>query len=507
MKNKKGISLIVLIVTIIVIIILAAVVILTLSKNNPIESAKEARFKEDIRAYQDELNIYIAKEYQQLGGQRDTKITAMGYEKDSTSTDYYNSVYKYLSSFEKKYEGKIAIKDDQIAYIGIDEKERNLLSNSGVYMSKKITIKYVNEDKEELKESNYITTIDGKYVIDSPDIEGYTAAISKVVGEVSEDCDVCIEYCIECDDLAFIGLDSDGNETTEESNIVAYTVSGKGSCKKKNIVIPRTHNNKPVTRIKTNAFKNNNTIENLVVQDNVEVIEQNAFYTTGSGAKIKNLKINSINFESCAYLDAKVLELDENVSNVGNFSNCRINTLIINSDKLNISGSNFSQAYSTALKNIIVNSDNTKYKVIDNVLYSKDEKILYLYPNGREGGYKIPSEVEEIVGLAFACNAYLNEIEIPSTVKLVGSSAFYCCTNLTNVKLNAEKFSGGYCFPNTLTDVEIGTNVSYIGSRVFDSVSEIRYKGSIEEWNKITKIGWYIGTKPKIICTDGEIVL
>ena len=38
MRNKKGISLIVLIITIIVIIILAAIVILTLSKNNPIES-------------------------------------------------------------------------------------------------------------------------------------------------------------------------------------------------------------------------------------------------------------------------------------------------------------------------------------------------------------------------------------------------------------------------------------------------------------------------------------
>ena len=43
--NNKGISLIVLIITIIVVIILAAVVILTLSKNNPIESAKEARFE------------------------------------------------------------------------------------------------------------------------------------------------------------------------------------------------------------------------------------------------------------------------------------------------------------------------------------------------------------------------------------------------------------------------------------------------------------------------------
>ena len=45
------------------IIILAAAVILTLSKNNPIESAREATFKEDVRAFQDELALSISKEY------------------------------------------------------------------------------------------------------------------------------------------------------------------------------------------------------------------------------------------------------------------------------------------------------------------------------------------------------------------------------------------------------------------------------------------------------------
>ena len=45
MKSKKGISLIVLIITIIVVIILAAAVIITINKNNPVESAKEATLK------------------------------------------------------------------------------------------------------------------------------------------------------------------------------------------------------------------------------------------------------------------------------------------------------------------------------------------------------------------------------------------------------------------------------------------------------------------------------
>ncbi len=70
MKGKKGISLIVLIITIIVVIILAAVVIITINKNNPVESAKEATFKEDVKSFQDDLALTVAKEYTDKQGQR-----------------------------------------------------------------------------------------------------------------------------------------------------------------------------------------------------------------------------------------------------------------------------------------------------------------------------------------------------------------------------------------------------------------------------------------------------
>ena len=63
LTQKRGISLIVLIITIIVIIILAAAVILTKTKNNPVSSAKEATFKEDMTSIQDELSMYLSKKY------------------------------------------------------------------------------------------------------------------------------------------------------------------------------------------------------------------------------------------------------------------------------------------------------------------------------------------------------------------------------------------------------------------------------------------------------------
>ena len=121
MKKQNGISLIVLIVTIIVVIILAAVVILTLSKNNPIESAKEASFKEDVRTFQDELAMYISKDYTSKSGQRDEKITAVQFDK----------IKKYIPSFNEKYKKKFVIKEDNLVYNEdkITESEKRYVDN------------------------------------------------------------------------------------------------------------------------------------------------------------------------------------------------------------------------------------------------------------------------------------------------------------------------------------------------------------------------------------------
>ena len=113
MKSKKGISLIVLIITIIVVIILAAVVIITINKNNPVESAKEATFKEDVRSFQDELAMTVAKEYTDKQGQRDEKI----------STSEYGKIKECIPSFSEKYKGKFVIKDDKL--VGTDNLTKN----------------------------------------------------------------------------------------------------------------------------------------------------------------------------------------------------------------------------------------------------------------------------------------------------------------------------------------------------------------------------------------------
>jgi len=78
MKNKKGISLIVLIVTIIVIIILAAAVILTLNKNNPIDSSRVAQLSENRDALNSAIQLYYGKKMAETQGIFETSQIFVG---------------------------------------------------------------------------------------------------------------------------------------------------------------------------------------------------------------------------------------------------------------------------------------------------------------------------------------------------------------------------------------------------------------------------------------------
>ena len=113
LTHKRGISLIVLIVTIIVIIILAAAVILTITKNNPVSSAKEATFKEDVAAMQDELSMYLSKKYAD---------NPTSFEKSSVNLSGDSMVTELPST--KKYKDKVSVIKGKLAWNG--ETENNI---------------------------------------------------------------------------------------------------------------------------------------------------------------------------------------------------------------------------------------------------------------------------------------------------------------------------------------------------------------------------------------------
>ena len=277
---KKGISLIVLIVTIIVIIILAAVVILTITKNNPVESAKKATFKEDIKTFQDDLALTVAKQYTDNKGQRDEKISTSDYEK----------IREYIPSFTEKYKGKFIIQDGQL--IGIDslsEKEKIWLSDVNVPSSGKALFDYKEWDKTATPEDCFMWGSDTKGEDGYNVIVGYKSKLqnySKV--RIPSRCQRII-----CDGYTYSGeangiyLDDIGMGRVFLNNIQkmelpetvievgGYAFGGLNGNSLKSVselILPNS-----VTNIKVFAFSCCDSLLNIEIPDKVRIIEGYSF--------------------------------------------------------------------------------------------------------------------------------------------------------------------------------------------------------------------------------------
>ncbi len=94
----------------------------------------------------------------------------------------------------------------------------------------------------------------------------------------------------------------------------------------------------------------------------------------------------------------------------------------------------------TALESFEISENNNYFTTVDGVLYLKDGKTLYAYPQGKKDEtFRIKEGVEVIKMYAFKDNTSLKEVVLPSTLTTVGSAAFYGCTSLTKVTFLSTK--------------------------------------------------------------------
>ena len=137
--------------------------------------------------------------------------------------------------------------------------------------------------------------------------------------------------------------------------------------------------------------------------------------------------------------------------------------------------------------NIIFNTENYEYTVIDNIIYTKDMKTIVKCNRTGEDNRKvvIPDTVTEIGDYAFANNSEITELEIPGSVKKIGTCAFSNCVNLRSVKIeNGVKELGNTCFVG-LTALE---ELKLPGSvEVVDTVCNIQGKNRYIEIKEGTK--------------------
>jgi hypothetical protein len=129
MKKNNGISLIVLVITIIVIIILAGAVILSLSQNNPISTATEAKFKTTIEAYNSELALALSSRYLQDFAFNPNLFYAGPWDGIGVST---GTVKQYITSMTAADGPKYVIAQGKLEYVGSTVNEKQWATGLGI---------------------------------------------------------------------------------------------------------------------------------------------------------------------------------------------------------------------------------------------------------------------------------------------------------------------------------------------------------------------------------------
>ncbi|MDE7138869.1 MAG: leucine-rich repeat protein, partial [Ruminococcus sp.] len=117
-----------------------------------------------------------------------------------------------------------------------------------------------------------------------------------------------------------------------------------------------------------------------------------------------------------------------------------------------------------------VSEDNKYFKVVDNVLFSRDGTELYIYTCEKKNeNYIIPSGVKIINPDAFNSSNHLKNIVISEGVTHIYQYAFACCKNVEKIYL-----------PSTLELVSLKTFYFFGTDKL-----QVFYGGTPEQWQKI----------------------
>ena len=214
-------------------------------------------------------------------------------------------------------------------------------------------------------------------------------------------------------------------------------------------------------------------VTHLFIDSNVTSIEENLFnsYTNFISIDFKNAtslttigknafnncyNLTTVDFNGATALttiNEQAFSQCTNLSNI-NFNGTTSLTTICQyafSDSDNLTTINFSDSVNLNsidpftfsecknLTSINISSANSNFTSEDGVLFSKDKKILYLYPIGKEDiNYTIPNTVEKINEYAFNRCTILESIDFTNatSLKTIEINAFSRCNNLTNINLN-----------------------------------------------------------------------
>ena len=227
------------------------------------------------------------------------------------------------------------------------------------------------------------------------------------------------------------------------------SVIGIGNCIDTDIVIPsKSPDNDTVISIAETAFSNNSTITSVTIPDTVMRIEYSAFNNCTS--------LKSINFAEKGVLE-----------NIGSnaFYKCKALTSV-----------ELPQGIVSLSSGVFQGCSSLSYVSIPNSLKIIGKDSFRECGNLSSVDFDTQSELESIENTAFYKCTNLTEIILPNSVVTIGSSAFSNCSSLKTVVLsNTLSTIGGHAFDmcSELSGIVIPDTVTSIGDYAFKSCTSL----------------------------------
>jgi len=237
------------------------------------------------------------------------------------------------------------------------------------------------------------------------------------------------------------------------------------------IELPRT-----ITRLDEWAFYDCSSLLSIKIPTGINEIKDNTFRECRSLDSItlpSNItKIGKKAFEKCisltrVHLPWSITFLDDDA-----FTNC-----------------NGITAFS-------VDSNSQYFKAIDGNLYSKDGKTFIYYALGKTAkSFTVPEGVEVLGFASFANENDLETVNVASSVKSLGYECFTCCENLQYVTFGGAnsrlETMGHRAFYSVvkLNSIEVPATLKFVGSYAFSYCAKLKrvysYK-SLIDWNSLS---------------------
>lgn len=425
-NNENGITLIALVITIIVLLILAGVTISMglFGDNGIITRAKEAKFKQEVSQYIEELQMYsTGKQLNDLQNDSSNPTVQMprwadaNYIQDSDTLDSTKTIKDVITSIKDEYIEKFLVLNGKLYIIRgtATERERKWAKDLGI------------EDAGiDIENGVLLSTSNNAKLL----VQNGTLIIPSMVDTIDEG--------------VFSQLDAE------------------------TVIIPST-----VKAINKNAFAGNTTLKKLIIESNgtegVKTIGERAFYgcseleyvemgdsvtTINSSAFIYCTKLKKVEFSdsletigSLAFYDCSALEefdLPNSLKTIKNQAFQGVNNKTSITLPAGLEELTSGTSLPTGLTSIDT-GDNTYfsydggYKVLYKVNTSSEKLIMGLA--NASGEIKIRDGVTEIVPYAFSPCKYEISIVIPNTLAIIGQEAFANNVSKTTVDGENPNFS------------------------------------------------------------------